>query len=94
MAPRPLKRYLQHELETRIGRALLSGEIQDGSSIMVDVKDGELVVTHSQDMNLGSSEALLRRSTQSFQNRSSLCRGLLGGTLTSGCLAVDGTTIW
>ena len=44
---RPLKRYLQHELETRIGRALLSGEIVDGSSILVDMKDGELVVTHS-----------------------------------------------
>jgi ATP-dependent Clp protease ATP-binding subunit ClpB len=44
---RPLKRYLQHELETRIGRALLSGEILDGSTIQVDVKDGELVVTHT-----------------------------------------------
>jgi ATP-dependent Clp protease ATP-binding subunit ClpB len=44
---RPLKRYLQHELETRIGRALLSGEIRDGSAILVDVKDGDLVVTHT-----------------------------------------------
>ncbi len=44
---RPLKRYLQRELETRIGRALLSGEIIDGSQILVDVKDGELVVTHN-----------------------------------------------
>jgi len=46
---RPLKRYLQHELETRIGRALLSGEITDGSQILVDLKDGELVVTHSRE---------------------------------------------
>jgi len=44
---RPLKRYLQHQLETRIGRALLSGEIGDGSAILVDVKDSELVVTHT-----------------------------------------------
>jgi ATP-dependent Clp protease ATP-binding subunit ClpB len=44
---RPLKRYLQHELETRIGRALLAGDIQDGSTILVDVKDGELAVTHT-----------------------------------------------
>ena len=44
---RPLKRYLQHELETRIGRALLSGEITDGSKIVVDAKDEELVVTHT-----------------------------------------------
>ncbi len=33
---RPLKRYLQHELETRIGRALISGEIQEGAAIRVD----------------------------------------------------------
>ena len=43
---RPLKRYLQHELETRIGRALLSGEIQENSSLVVDVRDGDLIVTH------------------------------------------------
>jgi ATP-dependent Clp protease ATP-binding subunit ClpB len=44
---RPLKRYLQHELETRIGRALLSGDIREGSAILVDVKDGDLFVTHT-----------------------------------------------
>ncbi|HQN18474.1 MAG TPA: AAA family ATPase, partial [Syntrophobacteraceae bacterium] len=43
---RPLKRYLQHELETRIGRALLSGDIQDGSAVLVDAENGELVVSH------------------------------------------------
>ena len=41
---RPLKRFLQRELETRIGRALLSGDIADGSQIEVEVADGELVV--------------------------------------------------
>jgi ATP-dependent Clp protease ATP-binding subunit ClpB len=41
---RPLKRYLQHELETRIGRALVAGEIQDGMHIVVDVRKGELVI--------------------------------------------------
>src|SRR4030095_12219519 len=30
---RPLRRYLAHELETRIGRALLSGELNEGASI-------------------------------------------------------------
>lgn len=34
---RPLKRYLQHELETRIGRALIAGQVLDGSLITVDV---------------------------------------------------------
>jgi ATP-dependent Clp protease ATP-binding subunit ClpB len=39
---RPLKRYLQHEVETRIGRALIAGEITEGSTIQVDVDDGAL----------------------------------------------------
>jgi ATP-dependent Clp protease ATP-binding subunit ClpB len=33
---RPLKRYLQHQLETRLGRALIAGEIRDGATITVD----------------------------------------------------------
>jgi ATP-dependent Clp protease ATP-binding subunit ClpB len=45
---RPLKRFLQHELETRIGRALLSGVIPEGAIIHVDEQNGELVVTHSE----------------------------------------------
>jgi ATP-dependent Clp protease ATP-binding subunit ClpB len=42
---RPLKRYLQHELETRIGRALIAGDIVEGSTIVVDAVDGELSVS-------------------------------------------------
>jgi ATP-dependent Clp protease ATP-binding subunit ClpB len=41
---RPLRRYLQSHLETRIGRALVAGEVQPGATITVDVRDGELVV--------------------------------------------------
>jgi len=41
---RPLKRYLQHELETRIGRALLAGDVQEGSMLRVGVKDEQLDV--------------------------------------------------
>ncbi len=41
---RPLKRYLQHQLETRIGRALIGAEVAPGSTIQVDVRDGELQV--------------------------------------------------
>jgi len=48
---RPLKRYLQHELETRIGRALLSGFIPEGATIHVDVQNDELMVTHSEGVN-------------------------------------------
>ncbi len=41
---RPLKRYLQHEVETRIGRALLAGDVPDGATLVVDVKDDQLTV--------------------------------------------------
>jgi ATP-dependent Clp protease ATP-binding subunit ClpB len=41
---RPLRRYLQHELETRIGRAFIAGEVLDGATVNVDVKRDTLVV--------------------------------------------------
>ncbi|MFB0515372.1 MAG: AAA family ATPase, partial [Candidatus Neomarinimicrobiota bacterium] len=41
---RPLKRYLQRELETRLGRAIVSREIPDGAHITVDVKKGQLAM--------------------------------------------------
>jgi ATP-dependent Clp protease ATP-binding subunit ClpB len=43
---RPLRRFIEHEVETRIGRALLSGEVGDGAEIRIAVRDGELAVTH------------------------------------------------
>jgi ATP-dependent Clp protease ATP-binding subunit ClpB len=33
---RPLKRFLQHEVETRLARELIGGEIQDGASVTLD----------------------------------------------------------
>jgi ATP-dependent Clp protease ATP-binding subunit ClpB len=41
---RPLRRYLQHELETRIGRALVAGEAAEGTVIKVDEGASGLVV--------------------------------------------------
>jgi ATP-dependent Clp protease ATP-binding subunit ClpB len=41
---RPLKRFLQHELESRIARALVAGEVTEGSVVRVDAKGGQLVV--------------------------------------------------
>jgi ATP-dependent Clp protease ATP-binding subunit ClpB len=41
---RPLKRYLQHQLETRIGRAIIAGEVLPGARIEVGVEAGELAV--------------------------------------------------
>jgi ATP-dependent Clp protease ATP-binding subunit ClpB len=42
---RPLRRYIQREVETRIGRALLSGQIMDGATITLDADGDELIVT-------------------------------------------------
>jgi ATP-dependent Clp protease ATP-binding subunit ClpB len=39
-----LKRYLQRELETRIGRKLIAGEVPDGSLVEVVLRDGALAV--------------------------------------------------
>ena len=43
---RPLRRFISREVETRIGRALLAGDVPDGSVIEVDVKNDEIVVGH------------------------------------------------
>src|SRR5687768_6076987 len=42
---RPLKRAIQKELETPIGRRLLAGEIRDGDKVIVDWKDKEFIFT-------------------------------------------------
>jgi ATP-dependent Clp protease ATP-binding subunit ClpB len=41
---RPLRRFIAREVETRIGRALLTGEVEDGATIRVDATDDELVI--------------------------------------------------
>jgi ATP-dependent Clp protease ATP-binding subunit ClpB len=41
---RPLRRFISHELETRIGRALIGGEVLDGATINIDVSEGDLTV--------------------------------------------------
>jgi ATP-dependent Clp protease ATP-binding subunit ClpB len=41
---RPLKRFIQRELETRIGRKLIAGDVPDGSAIVVSVEAGKLEV--------------------------------------------------
>ena len=41
---RPLRRFIQREVETRIARALLSGEIRDGATIRLTAEDDEVLV--------------------------------------------------
>jgi ATP-dependent Clp protease ATP-binding subunit ClpB len=43
---RPLRRYIQRELETRIGRSLIRGDVLEGAVIRVSVDNGHLEVTH------------------------------------------------
>jgi ATP-dependent Clp protease ATP-binding subunit ClpB len=45
---RPLRRYIAHEVETRIGRALLRGDIVAGGVVRVDVEGGELAVNYTE----------------------------------------------
>ena len=41
---RPLRRYVQHTVETLLARRLLEGSILPGQTLAVDVKNGELVI--------------------------------------------------
>ncbi len=41
---RPLRRFLQHQVETRIVRALVAGNVLEGAVIQVDVQEGNLTV--------------------------------------------------
>jgi ATP-dependent Clp protease ATP-binding subunit ClpB len=41
---RPLRRFIQHEVETRIARTLLSGQIHDGATISLDADGDELKI--------------------------------------------------
>ena len=42
---RPLKRYVQHYVETPLARELVGGKIRDGQSVTLDVKDDALTFT-------------------------------------------------
>jgi ATP-dependent Clp protease ATP-binding subunit ClpB len=43
---RPLRRYISHQVETAVGRALLSGNVQPTSAVVIDAEDAELRVTY------------------------------------------------
>jgi ATP-dependent Clp protease ATP-binding subunit ClpB len=42
---RPLRRLMQHEIDDKLARALLAGDIADGDTVKVDLKDDGLTVT-------------------------------------------------
>jgi ATP-dependent Clp protease ATP-binding subunit ClpB len=43
---RPLRRFIAREVETRIGRALLAGDIKDGATVRVELGAGQLAVSY------------------------------------------------
>ncbi len=43
---RPLKRFLQREIETRIARLLVAGDVPEGSRVEVVLDEGQLAVRH------------------------------------------------
>jgi len=45
---RPLRRYIAHEVETKIGRALLRGDVAGSGAIRVTAENGALAVGYSE----------------------------------------------
>ncbi|HEY3328484.1 MAG TPA: ATP-dependent chaperone ClpB [Capsulimonadaceae bacterium] len=41
---RPLRRYLQREVETRLARSLIGGTVSDGDTVLVDTDEGKLTI--------------------------------------------------
>ncbi|MDX6287156.1 MAG: ATP-dependent Clp protease ATP-binding subunit ClpB [Frankiales bacterium] len=60
---RPLRRFIAREAETRIGRALIGGDVHDGAAVSIDVADDELVVTFESaiDVDLTDREVVTAR---------------------------------
>ena len=42
---RPLKRFLQRNVETLLGRTIIAGDVSEGTKLVVDYQNGELTVT-------------------------------------------------
>ena len=41
---RPLKRFIQQEIETPVARKIVSGELSDGATVKIDAEDGQLSI--------------------------------------------------
>jgi ATP-dependent Clp protease ATP-binding subunit ClpB len=53
---RPLRRFIQREVETRIGRALVAGEAEEGTTIVIDVEAGQLTIVYRRGEAAGGDE--------------------------------------
>ncbi|MFB9836023.1 ATP-dependent chaperone ClpB [Actinoallomurus acaciae] len=54
---RPLRRFIAREVETPIGRALLTGDIRDGAIVRVDLEKGHVVVRHENPLEAEAAAA-------------------------------------
>jgi ATP-dependent Clp protease ATP-binding subunit ClpB len=52
---RPIKRYIQKHVESKLARAIISGEISDGCKVTLDNKNGELSFTVEPGTSTGST---------------------------------------
>ena len=41
---RPVKRFIQKEIETKLGRALIKGDVKDGDRVKIDDVNGEIEI--------------------------------------------------
>jgi ATP-dependent Clp protease ATP-binding subunit ClpB len=60
---RPLRRFVQREVETRIGRALVAGDIHDGATVTLDADGDELLVRWHNDGEGAESPDLVGAAT-------------------------------
>ena len=58
MGARPLRRIIQQKVEDPLSDALLGGEFEDGDDIVVEVKDGEIVLLHGEEQSSAPTEAM------------------------------------
>jgi ATP-dependent Clp protease ATP-binding subunit ClpB len=64
---RPLKRYIQRELETKIGRMLIADEIKEGSVVYISLKEGKLhISSHISENIVGVDNSPLVSSKEGF----------------------------
>jgi ATP-dependent Clp protease ATP-binding subunit ClpB len=54
---RPLKRLIQLDIETPIARLLVKGELRDGGTVRVDVKNGQVVVVPTTEVQAERGES-------------------------------------
>jgi len=49
---RPLRRVIEKEVETPLATKLIAGEINEGDTVLIDVKDGKIIVEKADESNM------------------------------------------